>query len=115
LFNVNQSSLPAQAVTVTFRPLSVRLPAASPGKPEGVLLDTTGERLLTTREAAALLGLSARTLEAYRTRGGGPPFRALSPRVVRYHRSDLLVWVDSKTALHTAQARSLSFSRPQTR
>lgn len=71
------------------------------------LLDATGDRLLTTKEAAAVLGLSPRTLEGLRRRGGGPPFVVLSRNAVRYRQGDLRAWVESRTAPHTAQARAL--------
>ena len=46
---------------------------------------------LSTRQAAALLGLSPRTLERYRVTGGGPPYLTYCNRV-HYLRSDLDVW-----------------------
>lgn len=49
---------------------------------------------LTTPQAAALLGLSPRTLERYRVSGEGPPFRKLGRRV-RYTRSDIDDWAES--------------------
>ena len=50
--------------------------------------------LLDQRQAATRLGLpSARTLEAWRRRGYGPPFLRLSPRLVRYRASDLERWL----------------------
>lgn len=56
--------------------------------------------LLTTREAAALVGLSPRTLEQYRVRGTGPryvktPGKAKRGRysgLVHYRMEDLLAW-----------------------
>lgn len=46
---------------------------------------------LNTPQAAAILGLSPRTLETYRVTGGGPPFLTYCNRV-RYLRSDLGAW-----------------------
>ena len=46
---------------------------------------------LSTTQAAAVLGLSPRTLERYRVTGGGPPFLTYCNRV-HYLRSDLDVW-----------------------
>lgn len=46
---------------------------------------------LNTPQAAAILGLSPRTLETYRLTGGGPPFLTYCNRV-RYLRSDLDAW-----------------------
>ena len=52
--------------------------------------------LIKEREAAQFLGLSVRTLQAYRWRGGGPQFIQLSKRCIRYRRSDLTAWADNK-------------------
>src|SRR5512143_4160356 len=53
--------------------------------------------LLDQRQAAARLGLpSARTLEAWRLRGYGPPFLRLSPRLVRYRASDIDRWLAAR-------------------
>ena len=46
---------------------------------------------LNTPQAAAILGLSPRTLERYRLTGGGPPYLTYCNRV-HYLRSDLDVW-----------------------
>ena len=46
---------------------------------------------LSTREAAAFLTLSPRTLDRYRASGEGPPFFRLGSRIV-YARDDLLEW-----------------------
>lgn len=93
----------ATAVHRFARPAAEASPA---GAPEAVLLDAaSGDRLLTTKAAAALLGLSPRTLEGLRRRGGGPQFIAISRNVVRYRRDDLDAWVASRAAPHTAKAR----------
>lgn len=53
--------------------------------------------LLDTEAAAAMLGVSARTLETDRVRGGlGVPFVKLSNRAVRYRQADLLAWIDAR-------------------
>ena len=52
---------------------------------------------LTTPQAAEYLGLSPRTLEALRLRGGGPAY--CSPkgsRIVRYRRVDLDSWMSRR-------------------
>ena len=51
-------------------------------------------KFLSTSEAAAWLGLSRRTLEGLRCRGGGPSFRKLG-RSVRYTLEDLQAWADA--------------------
>jgi excisionase family DNA binding protein len=50
--------------------------------------------LLTTDEAAQLLGLSRRTLEDWRLKRSGPPYHRISRSIVRYRRSDLLDWLE---------------------
>lgn len=54
------------------------------------------ETLLTEKQAAAFLGLAPRTLAKWRVVGGGPPFRKLSKRAVRYKRLDLMEWSDAQ-------------------
>ena len=55
------------------------------------------DNLLDQRQAATRLGLpSARTLEAWRLRGYGPPFLRLSPRLVRYRASDIDQWLAAR-------------------
>ncbi len=72
------------------------------------MLDTgTGEPLLTTAEAASALGLSPRTLEGLRRKGGGPAFVAISRNLVRYQPAALSAWIDSRSVPHTAKARSI--------
>jgi predicted DNA-binding transcriptional regulator AlpA len=56
---------------------------------------TTNE-LLSQRQVALRLGVSARTLEGWRARGVGPPFLRLSARAVRYRSSDLEQWLDQR-------------------
>ena len=53
---------------------------------------TVQKRLLTSKEAAAILGLSHRTLDTLRVRGGGPPFVRLQRRAIRYDRGELEGW-----------------------
>jgi hypothetical protein len=50
-------------------------------------------RYLRTRDAAAYLGISHRTLEDLRLRGGGPRYSTPRPRVVVYDREDLDRWI----------------------
>jgi predicted DNA-binding transcriptional regulator AlpA len=51
------------------------------------------ERYLSERDAAELLGMSPRTLQAWRSAGTGPAFRKVSDRCVRYRISDLHNWM----------------------
>jgi excisionase family DNA binding protein len=61
------------------------------------------DALLTEVQAAKLLNLSTRTLQAWRIRGVGPPF-VQAGRAVRYRRRDLLAWIDANTVCSTRQA-----------
>jgi predicted DNA-binding transcriptional regulator AlpA len=54
------------------------------------------ERALNTKEAAAFLGLSPRTLEDWRWKRGGPPSHSISRNCVRYFRTELIEWVKAK-------------------
>jgi predicted DNA-binding transcriptional regulator AlpA len=60
------------------------------------------DELLTSREAAALLRLSERTLERHRGAGSGPRFVALGG-AVRYLRRDLIEWVERCTRQSTSE------------
>lgn len=69
-------------------------------------------QLLTTPDAARLLGVSASYLNQSRLRGDGPAYVKISPTCVRYRRGDLDAWVASRTVRSTAEAdRMLAESR----
>jgi len=61
----------------------------------------TGHTYLTSTEAADHLGLSRRTLEAWRVSGGGPCFRKFG-RSVRYHLEDLERFSDQRRRIRTS-------------
>lgn len=50
--------------------------------------------LLTTAEAARLLGISPRTLANWRRVGVGPTCKRLGYSIVRYREADVLRWVE---------------------
>jgi len=54
-----------------------------------------------TREAAAFLGLSPRTLDRYRVTGEGPAFHKFGTRI-RYARADLEAWAALRRRLSTS-------------
>jgi predicted DNA-binding transcriptional regulator AlpA len=65
--------------------------------------------LLTTEQAATKLGLSERTLEAWRFRGEGPPFLRVGPRRVAYSLNDLDSWLRLRRCdPDTARAQGLA-------
>lgn len=59
--------------------------------------------LMTQREAAALLQLSARTLERLRVSGTGPRYLRLG-RTIRYHPTHIEAWIASRTVASTSEA-----------
>ena len=77
--------------------------AAEDGAPADAV-DATGQEgrkmnetahYLSTPQVAAYMGLSPRTLESYRCRGGGPPFYVFGS-VVRYLLSDVVKWASKR-------------------
>ncbi len=60
------------------------------------------DELLTEAQVAEMTGLSKRTLQSWRYRGGGPPFTKLG-RAVRYRESELANWLDERTVESTAE------------
>ena len=61
---------------------------------------TSGERLLTAKDAANLLRLSESWLAKARMRGDGPPYVKLG-RAIRYREGALLQWLRSRQRLST--------------
>ena len=61
----------------------------------------TTEKLLTTRDAAAIVGLQPATFIAWRTRGtpDRPQPVRVGTRSIRYRESDVLAWRDRETAV----------------
>jgi excisionase family DNA binding protein len=68
---------------------------------------TDPEALLREVQAADLLNLSVRTLQAWRTQGLGPAF-VRAGRAIRYRRSDLLAWVHANVVAARIEAVSSS-------
>jgi len=54
------------------------------------------ESLLTPNDVAEILGVSVGTLAQWRHRGHGPRFYSLTGQAVRYRRSDVDEWVESR-------------------
>jgi predicted DNA-binding transcriptional regulator AlpA len=60
--------------------------------------------LLTTEQAAALIGFHPSYLAKARLSGTGPRFLKIGPRSVRYRRSDIDAWLAGKLRISTADA-----------
>jgi hypothetical protein len=60
------------------------------------LTDLRPGDLIDDREAAAILGLEVHTLRNWRALGKGPRFRKIGQRTVRYHRADLLAFIEGE-------------------
>ncbi len=65
---------------------------------------TDSDALIRQEEAARLLGVSPRALEAWRYRGGGPKFIRISGRCIRYRRADLQAWIAERERHSTSEA-----------
>ena len=78
--------------------------AGEPGA-TGDVDERAEENHLNTREAAAWLGLSPKTLERYRVSGEGPDFRKSGSRV-RYLLEDLEKWASARRWTSTSEERA---------
>lgn len=59
--------------------------------------------LLSEIAAAEALDVSPRTLQAWRARGGGPPFIRVSARCVRYRPDDIRRWIAERLRTSTSE------------
>ena len=62
------------------------------------------QSLVDEKEAGRFLGLTDRTMQAYRHRGGGPRYIRLSSRCLRYRRIDLREWVEGRMRSSTCDS-----------
>ena len=60
------------------------------------------DALLTEVQAARVLNLSVRTLQAWRTRGNGPRF-VQAGRAVRYRYDEIRSWIEANTVACTTK------------
>ncbi len=58
--------------------------------------------LIDEKAAGDFLGLTARTMQAMRQRGGGSRFIAISSRCIRYRRTDLRAWSEARLRTSTS-------------
>jgi hypothetical protein len=65
--------------------------------------DIDPNQFIDEKLAAEFLGISPRTLQGYRSKGGGPLFHKITHKVVRYKFSDLIDWTNNKKRKNTSQ------------
>ena len=63
------------------------------------IIDVAGadDELLKTPQVAEWLGVSVQWVELSRVNNYGPPFKRLGPKAIRYLRSDVRKWLESRT------------------
>ena len=77
-------------------------------KPENTPQDRSCEPFLSIDEAAAFVGRSVSTLNAYRAHGRGPEYRSVDGRIC-YFQSDLEAWMNETDGLlDTAAAAAMT-------
>ncbi len=76
--------------------------AALTDEPAGRPIPDHPDSLLLPAEVALMLGVSVRTLEGWRLRGGGPAFVQISARACRYRRSILAAWITARVRKSTS-------------
>ena len=59
--------------------------------------------LINEKAAADFLGLTPRTMQAYRQHGGGPRYISISSRCLRYRRTDLRAWAEGRMRSSTSE------------
>jgi predicted DNA-binding transcriptional regulator AlpA len=105
------ASRPWEGVAVKRRPKNSPRITASGSTPEGEISATNGsptsdpDALLTERQAAELLGFTARSLQAWRYRGDGPQYVRVGARGIRYRRQDLQEWIKAHLQNSTSAER----------
>ena len=63
------------------------------------------DRYINEKQAAEFLGISFKTLQGYRVKGGGPEFRKFGAKTVRYKFADLQEWAESRKKKNTSQIK----------
>ena len=81
-----------------------RGPSPIQSKEGGTSMSGQSTRYLGTRDAAAFLGLSPRTLDRYRVTGEGPAFHKFGSRIL-YAQSDLEEWAAARRMTSTSDDR----------
>jgi predicted DNA-binding transcriptional regulator AlpA len=62
----------------------------------------SSSQMLTEKAVAARLGVTARTLQRWRTTGDGPAWIRIGPRMIRYSEAGVSAWAAARTYAHRA-------------
>ncbi len=77
--------------------------ASLDGKPRGPPdASDYWQALIDEKVAAAFLGLTERTMQAYRQKGSGPRYVRISSRCLRYRRIELRQWAEARLRSSTS-------------
>ena len=60
------------------------------------MTESDPDALLDKHKTGALVGVSPKTLEAWRSNGTGPAYIRISLTCVRYRRRDVLDWIEAR-------------------
>ena len=60
--------------------------------------------LIDEKAAAEFIGVTDRTMQAFRQRGGGPRYVVISARCIRYRRIELREWAEARLRTSTADS-----------
>jgi len=101
---------PAPLTAELARPLRARAPRRARATTRAAQIVPAEDRRLTVEEAADLLSVSVKTLEAWRRLGRGPEFVKLG-RAVRYTMRALDAFTRARTVRNSAEGRMLDASR----
>ena len=74
----------------------------APGQNVGDGVEDYWHALIDEKAAADFLGLTDRTMQSYRQKGGGPKYIFLSSRCLRYRRVDLREWAEARLRISTS-------------
>jgi len=66
------------------------------------MTESNPDQLMTEKDVAGLICITARALQNWRLRGGGPDYVKIG-RSVRYQRSDVMRFIAERKRKHTSQ------------
>lgn len=73
-----------------------------------IQIPTDDFALMAEEQAAAFIGVTRRSLQAWRINGNGPQYVKISARCVRYRRMDLIQWSEKRLQTSTSKDAFIS-------